>query len=242
MKPLNPLITVLLLLVVFLAGYLVMALEIMAFRIVQINFGNAIYSTGAVLGVVLAALTVGYWLGGTFSVRLNPTKIQATALILAGIWIFALAGIPSPVSDLLSIRENPLEASEPILEAPWKTVSEYIVDNPMSESIEFRMRMDPLVGSLILFAIPGCLLAMIGPCAIRALTRRAEEAGRTSGWVFALGSLGSIAGVLVTSFWLIAVLGMNANLRLIGVVAVILGIIASMLRIDLVRSDQKAGK
>ncbi len=238
MKPLKPLITVLLLLVVFMSGYLVMALEIMALRIVQINFGNAIYSTGAVLGVVLAALTVGYWLGGTLSVKLSPTKIQATALIIAGIWIFTLAGIPNPIGNVLQVRENPIEASEPILEAPWKTISEYIVDNPMSESIEFRMRMDPLVGSLILFAIPSFLLAMIGPCAIRALTRRAEEAGRTSGWVFAHGSLGSIAGVLVTSFWLIAILGLNANLRLIGVVAIVLGIIASTLRIDLTRSGK----
>jgi uncharacterized membrane protein YccC len=51
-----------------------------------------------------------------------------------------------------------------------------------------------------------------------------------SGWVFALGSLGSIAGVLVTSFWLIAYLGIGANLRVIGSVAVLLGILAAASR------------
>ncbi len=225
-------VTIVILLVVFLAGYLVMALEILAFRIVQIYFGSAIYATGAVLGVVLAALTVGYWTGGSLSVRLRPTRIQATALIVAGLWIFMMGGIPRPIGGFFQVRENPQQISQPYMKPPWKTVPEWVLDHPLSESIEFRMRMDPLMGSFFLFAIPSMLLATVGPCAIRALTRRAEEAGKTSGWVFALGSLGSIAGVIVTSFWLIAVLGLGANLRLVGVLAVVLGIMASLLRVN----------
>jgi hypothetical protein len=50
-----------LLLVVFISGYLVMALEILAFRIVQIFFGTAIYSTGAVLGIVLSDAWILAW-------------------------------------------------------------------------------------------------------------------------------------------------------------------------------------
>ena len=222
--------TLTILLVVLLAGYLVMALEILAFRIVQIYFGSAIYATGAVLGVVLAALTVGYWLGGTMSVRLRPTRIQATALVIAGLWIFMMGGIPNPVTGFFESREDPMRISEPFMQPPWKTVPNWVLENSTSESIEVRMRMDPLVGSLLLFALPSMLLATVGPCAIRVLTHRAREAGKTSGWVFALGSLGSIAGVLVTSFWLIAVLGLGANLRLIGLIAIILSALVGTIR------------
>ena len=109
------LVTLIILLIVLLSGYLVMALEILAFRIVQIYFGSEIYATGAVLGVVLAALTVGYWLGGTLSVRLRPTGIQATALVIAGLWIFMMGGIPSPVSGFFEPREDPMSVSEPFL-------------------------------------------------------------------------------------------------------------------------------
>ncbi|HDS30845.1 MAG TPA: hypothetical protein ENN67_07380 [Firmicutes bacterium] len=217
------------LVIVFLAGYLVMALEIMAFRIIQVNFGSAIYATGAVLSVVLAALTLGYWIGGTLSDKMNPSRIQAVSLILAGIWIFMMAGIPNPVSNVFKVREDPLLTSEPYIEAPWKSVSEWVMATTENRSDEYRMRMDPLLGSLVLFTFPSFLLATIGPCAIRALTRRVEESGRMSGGVFAMGSLGSIAGVLVTSFWLIAVFGIAANLRLIGVVAVLLGLVAASL-------------
>jgi MFS family permease len=221
-----------LLAVVFFGGYLVMALEILAFRIVQIYFGTAIYSTGAVLGVVLSALTLGYWLGGTLSVKFAPTKIQMIALFFAGLWIIVLAGIPKNPSDFFQPRENPRVEVAYAIQPPWKTVPTWILDNPVSDSIEFRMRWDPLVGSILLFAVPSFLLAMVGPCAIRALTKQAREAGRVSGWVFALGSLGSIAGVLVTSFWLIAVLGIIANLRLIGLISIIISIVALSIKND----------
>lgn len=228
----SPKSTPALLLVVFLSGYLVMALEILAFRIVQIFFGTAIYSTGAVLGIVLSALTLGYWLGGTLSARFNPTRIQAGALVIAGLWIFMMAGIPRNTADFFQVRENPREEVMYSIQPPWKTVPNWILDNPVNDSIEFRIRWDPLAGSLILFAIPSFLLAMVGPCAIQALTRQAREAGRVSGWVFALGSLGSIAGVLVTSFWLIALIGLGTNLRLIGLVGVVMSVVAISVKLE----------
>jgi MFS family permease len=218
------------LVVVFLSGYLVMALEILAFRIIQPFFGNSIYATGAVLGIVLTALTIGYWLGGTISVKLAPSRIQATALVIAGLWIFALAGVPKSFGSLVERTQNPRETAAYYLDPPWKSAPEWVLELPLGDSMEYRMRIDPLIGSIILFFVPSLFLAMVGPCAVRALTRTAADAGRMSGWVFALGSLGSIAGVLVTSFWLIAYLGIGANLRVIGSVAVLLGILAAASR------------
>ena len=89
------------------------------------------------------------------------------------------------------------------------------------------MRIDPLTGSSVFFSIPSALLAMVGPCAVRVLTRDASDAGQMSGWLLALGSLESIAGVLVTSFRLIAVLGTGANLRVTGFLALLLSILAA---------------
>ena len=164
------------------------------------------------------------------SVRLVPTRIQAVALVVAGLWIFMMAGIPDPVGDIFQIRENPMEIATPHLAPFWKTIPEKVLAANQNMDLEVRMRVDPLGGSLLLFAIPSFLLAMVSPCAIRALTRRVEESGRMSGSVFALGSLGSIAGVMVTSFWLIAMMGLGANLRLIGFGALLLGLVAGLIR------------
>jgi hypothetical protein len=218
----------LVLLVVFGSGYLVMALEILSFRIIQPFFGNSIYATGAVLGIVLTALTIGYWLGGALSVRLAPTRIQSTALLLGGLWIFSMGGIPSKAGRLLESTHDPRETGGYVLEPPARTAPNWVMGLPIGDSMEVRMRIDPLIASTILFFIPSMLLAMTGPCAVRMLTQNVADAGKTSGWVFALGSLGSIAGVLFTSFWLIAVLGVLANLRLVGLGALLTGALAAL--------------
>jgi len=210
--------------VVFVSGYIIMALEILAFRIIQAGIDSSILATGAILGIVLSALTLGYWAGGTWSTKFNPALIQAAALLIAGFWIFSLAGLPNPLTDLFKATSHAVSSATPFLAPPWRTVPDYIISNPVSENMDIRLRVDPLLASLILFALPSFLLAMIGPCAVQLITRRASEAGRTAGWVFALGSLGSIAGVIITSFWLIAFLGISANLRLIGLIAVIMGL------------------
>ena len=220
----------LILLVVFCSGYIVMALEILAFRIIQAGIDSSIIATGAILGVILSALTIGYWLGGTWSARFNPTGIQAFALIVAGIWIFSLAGMPDSPSDLVSLNRAIVSGQGVAPPPPWKSVPDYIVNHPISENMEIRLRLDPLLASLYLFAVPSFLLAMVGPCAVQILTRKTSDAGRTAGWVFALGSLGSIVGVIVTSFWLIAYAGITANLRIIGLAALLTGIIVSLIR------------
>jgi len=221
--------TVMMLVIIFTAGYVVMALEILAFRIVQVGYGATIYSTGAVLTVVLASLSLGYWAGGSMSVRLNPVKIQATVLIVSGIWIFLLAGIPKSAGALLETQQGPRSDTGYYLETPWKTVPDWVFEQSRDKSEEYGLKVDPLIVSVLLFALPSFLLAMVGPCGIRALTKTLKESGKVSGRVFALSSVGSIAGVLVTSFWLIALMGTSANLRLAGLISVVAGVILTFI-------------
>jgi hypothetical protein len=215
--------------VVFVSGYLVMALEVLSFRIIQPYFGNSIYSTGSVLGVVLTAMTVGYWLGGSLSSRFKPTKIQTAGFLIAGLWIISLGGVPHSVPAFFKIIQQPDEVVEYLVKPPLRTVPEWVLSLPLGDSEEIRMRTDPLIASTILFFIPCLLLAMISPCAVAELTHKASDAGKKSGHVYAIGSLGSITGVVLTSFWLIAVMGTIANVRLIGVTAVAIAILANII-------------
>lgn len=210
--------------VVLIAGFLVMALEMLALRIIQAGISGDIFATGAVIGVVLTALTLGYWIGGTLSVSLKPNSIITNALVISGIWIFLLAGLPSSISGFFKAAIDVLNPETPLIKPLWQTIPDWVIENPLSESMSVRNRVDPLLASLILFFIPSVFLAMIGPCAIQTLSTESGKSGKVSGWVFALGSLGSIAGVICTSFWLIAILGITANLRIIGMVAILSGI------------------
>ena len=54
----------LLLFISFIAGYLIMSLELLGFRLLAPYFGNSIYVWGSLVGLILAALSAGYYFGG----------------------------------------------------------------------------------------------------------------------------------------------------------------------------------
>jgi SAM-dependent methyltransferase len=78
-----------------------------------------------------------------------------------------------------------------------------------------------LAGILALFALPTMLLAAVGPCVIRLSAR--EQVGTTAGAVNALGAIGSIAGVLLTSFVLLPQAGTRATLQGLAAVSLVFG-------------------
>ena len=48
----------------FTAGFSIMSLELAASRLLAPGFGASIYVWGSLIGVVMIALTIGYYLGG----------------------------------------------------------------------------------------------------------------------------------------------------------------------------------
>ena len=75
---------------VFLAGAALLGLEIAASRVLAPSFGNSLYVWGALIGIVLAGLSTGYWLGGAIAdrypnVRLLVGILGASALLVLAI-------------------------------------------------------------------------------------------------------------------------------------------------------------
>jgi spermidine synthase len=77
---------------VFLGGVASMGLELLAGRLVTPTFGSSIYVWGSIIGVFLAALSLGYWVGGRTAGGAGPerlTSILAAAAMLAGLVVVA---------------------------------------------------------------------------------------------------------------------------------------------------------
>jgi predicted membrane-bound spermidine synthase len=75
---------------------------------------------------------------------------------------------------------------------------------------------------VVLFAPPTLLLSTAGPGVIRLLAR--QSVGSTAGVVYALGAVGSIAGVLLTSFVLLPQWGTRATLQGLAATTLALGV------------------
>ncbi len=88
-----------------------------------------------------------------------------------------------------------------------------------------QMRFGVLVAGLVLFLLPSLLLGMISPVLVKLVFVSAERVGRTTGTLYAVGSVGNVFGILVTDYILLEHVRINANLLWMGVVLCITGLL-----------------
>lgn len=174
-------------LTVLVSGAVLMALEMLGSRVLAPHFGNSIFVWGSLIGVILAALSAGYYLGGFLADRHPSLPPLARILALAGVWTWLLPEVAARV-------------------------------NPWVGARDLGPRLGALVAALSLFAGPSLLLALVSPWAVRLAAREIGRVGSTAGTLYALSTGGSIAGTLVTSFFLIPAFGVADLLRACGLV------------------------
>ncbi|HEU4503750.1 MAG TPA: fused MFS/spermidine synthase [Nitrospira sp.] len=75
----------------FVTGAVVMALEILGSRLLAPVFGNSLFVWGALIGVILAAMSSGYAFGGWVSDRRPGGQVLAALLLVSGAWTFLIA-------------------------------------------------------------------------------------------------------------------------------------------------------
>ena len=81
----------------FTTGGVVMALEILGSRLLAPVFGTSLFVWGALIGVVLAAMSTGYATGGWLADRRSPGVVLTVLLLGSGLWTLMLAGVGQPV-------------------------------------------------------------------------------------------------------------------------------------------------
>ncbi|MEW6543706.1 MAG: fused MFS/spermidine synthase [Nitrospirota bacterium] len=86
----------------FITGAVVMALEILGSRLLAPVFGNSLFVWGALIGVILAAMSSGYAMGGWLADRHPVGKVLSWLLLASGFWTFLLAWKGLPVMFAVS--------------------------------------------------------------------------------------------------------------------------------------------
>jgi spermidine synthase len=89
------------------------------------------------------------------------------------------------------------------------------------------LHLGALVSASLLFALPLTLLAMVGPWIIQLCCVSANAAGLTSGTVYAISTLGSVAGTLALSFYLLPTFGSRLLLSSLGMSLIGLAVFVS---------------
>src|ERR687885_808334 len=100
----------------FTGGAAVLAVEIAASRVLAPFFGNSLYVWGALIGVVLAGLAAGYWLGGALADRLPRPALMVGVLGLGGLAVLAIPLLDEPVLEWV-VGWDPGPRLDPLLAA-----------------------------------------------------------------------------------------------------------------------------
>jgi spermidine synthase len=91
-------------------------------------------------------------------------------------------------------------------------------------SANLGSRLEPLLATTILFGGPSILMGMVSPFAVRLSASVIDRIGNTAGRLYALSTLGSILGTLVTAFWLIPLIGVHTILKSLGLTLIAIAI------------------
>ena len=182
-----------LLLSVTLAGMAVLIIEITATRMLAPFFGNSIFTISSVIGIVLAALGLGYYLGGSLADRKPSVAWFFSLIVIAGFSVLLLqffnAMLLPGIAYKLSLINGPLITSLLMFFLPAM----------------FLAMLSPFAITLLHARAPD------------------RGVGNASGLVFFWSTLGSIVGSLSTGFLLVPHWGIGNIVVGVGVGLVLLG-------------------
>jgi spermidine synthase len=169
-----------LLALVFVVGSASLGAEIAAARLLAPYFGASTIVWANTIGVVLVALSVGYWLGGRYADRHAHLRGLCLLVLVAAL---LMALIPFAARPFLSFSVDAFE------------------------EVSVGGFLGSLFGVLVLVAVPVMLLGAASPWAIRISVPDVEHSGEVAGRLYALSTAGSLFGTMVSALALIPFVG-----------------------------------
>lgn len=165
---------------IFISGMTSLAVEMLASRLLGPDFGTSNLVWASIIGLILLYLTLGYFIGGRWADR-SPHP-RTMYIVLA--WAAFTAGLP------------PLIA-RPVL---WAAADAF-------DQLDIGVLAGSFVAVLVLFLVPITLMGTASPFAIRIAITDSSRAGKVSGRIYAISTLGSFVGTLLPTLVLIPTIG-----------------------------------
>jgi predicted membrane-bound spermidine synthase len=170
---------------VFLAGVGTLATEICASRLLAPYYGSSTIVWANIIGLTLASLSLGYWLGGRIADR-NPSGRLLGRLVLgAALLVATIPFVSEPILDVASSGLDEVSAGAVV---------------------------GSFFGTLLLFAPPIVVLGMVAPFAIRLAIADVASAGQVAGRLYALSTVGSLFGTFLPALVTIPLVGTQRTL------------------------------
>jgi len=185
-------------LVVFVVGLSILGAEIAAARLLAPYFGASTIVWANTIGIVLVALSVGYWYGGRLADR-DPTRRGLYRIVLlAGL---LLAAVPFAADPFLGFAVDALD------------------------SISAGAFVGSLLGVTVLMALPIVVAGAVAPYALRLAVQDVEQAGTVSGRLYAISTVGSLLGTFSSALLFIPLIGTRRTFLVFALALVLIAVV-----------------
>jgi MFS family permease len=152
---------------VFGSNAAVLVVEIVALRLLAPYLGLTLETSTLVIGIALAAIALGSWVGGLWADRVDPRRVLAPLLAIS-------AAIVAATPFIVRGAANVADGAFLLLAA---------------------------AGAII---VPGALLSAVTPMVTKLMLTTLHRTGTVVGRLSGIGTVGAIAGTIVTGFILIS--------------------------------------
>jgi spermidine synthase len=175
--------------IVFVGGLTSIGIELSAARLLAPYFGTSMFIWANLIGLTLTYLAIGYYLGGRLADR-HPKP-----------WLlFTITAIAAFFSGIIPVIAHPI----------------LITSLDAFDRVAVGAFYGSLVGTILLFAVPVTLLGFVTPFAIRLQMTDVHSAGITAGNIYALSTIGSIAGSFLPVLLLIPLVGTSKTFLILS--------------------------
>lgn len=181
----------------FLVGFFTMGFEMAASRLLAPWFGSSIVVWGTLITTLLAGIASGAFIGGQLTKLNKGMNIFGIMMVVCG-GMIALSSI----------------SASPVIR--------------MVESFGFEHRANLIICSNLLFLLPSVLLGTSTPYLVGMAFKKGttKEAGALTGLISSASTFGSIAGTLMTSFYLLVWWGVDVCMNVFAMGIVCIGLIS----------------
>lgn len=183
-------------LLVFSTGTCIMGAEIAGARLLAPYFGDSTIVWANTIAIVLVALSIGYWLGGKLADRHPDLETLCWTVLGGAILVTAI----------------------PFLARPFLGASVDAFDE-----LAIGVFAGSLVGVLVLLAIPVMIFGAVSPWALRLAMDNSdvEHAGQLAGRLYAVSTVGSLLGTLLSAMVTIPLIGTQRSFILFALVVAV---------------------
>src|SRR3954454_7226249 len=192
------------LLIVFMASFCTMVLELVAGRILAPFIGVSLYTWTSIIGVCLAGISAGNFIGGVLADKAGSRR--TLGLILLGGALFSLVILPLSALDLTGLIPK---------------------EGPIAQDIWLITRI--VIVTALLFLPPTLILGMVSPIVIKLSLTDLRQTGSIAGKIYAFSTVGSIFGTFLTGFYLVSTFGTRTIVLGVSVILIAMAFVFGQL-------------